>query len=87
MAPPRSTPWELSTLLHDVPGRKDFGRPLAPFTSIRIGGPADNNCLLLLSETCGIVKRLTSSADPRSCVHAHTGPEKCGILLLYKIND
>ena len=41
MAPLRSTPWELSTLLCDVPGRKDFRRPLAPFTSIRIGGPAD----------------------------------------------
>jgi hypothetical protein len=41
MAPRRSTPWELSTVLRDVPGRKDFGRPLAPFTSIRIGGPAD----------------------------------------------
>jgi UDP-N-acetylmuramate dehydrogenase len=41
MALPRSTPWELSTLLCDVPGRKDFGRLLAPFTSIRIGGPAD----------------------------------------------
>jgi UDP-N-acetylmuramate dehydrogenase len=35
------TPWDLPTLLRDVPGRKDFARPLAPLTSIRIGGPAD----------------------------------------------
>jgi UDP-N-acetylmuramate dehydrogenase len=41
MAQLRSLPWDLPTLLRDVPGRKDFARPLAPFTSIRIGGPAD----------------------------------------------
>src|SRR5919198_1693247 len=41
MAQSRSTLWDLPTLLRDVPGRKDFARPLAPFTSIRIGGPAD----------------------------------------------
>jgi len=41
MAQPRSNLWDLPTLLHDVPGRKDFTRPLAPFTSLRIGGPAD----------------------------------------------
>jgi len=41
MAPSRSTLWDLPTLLRDVPGRKDFARPLAPFTSLRIGGPAD----------------------------------------------
>jgi UDP-N-acetylmuramate dehydrogenase len=36
-----ATPCDLPTLLRDVPGRKDFARPLAPLTSIRIGGPAD----------------------------------------------
>src|SRR5215470_14290684 len=36
-----ATSWDLPTLLRDVPGRKDFARPLAPLTSIRIGGPAD----------------------------------------------
>ena len=36
-----ATPWDLPALLRDVPGRKDFARPLAPLTSIRIGGPAD----------------------------------------------
>ena len=41
MAQPRSTLWDLPTLLRDVPGRKEFARPLAPFTSLRIGGPAD----------------------------------------------
>lgn len=41
MAQRRSLPWDLPTLLRDVPGRKDFARPLAPFTSIRIGGLAD----------------------------------------------
>ncbi len=34
-------PWDLATLLRDVPGRKTFGQPLASLTSIRIGGPAD----------------------------------------------
>src|SRR5215813_629347 len=36
-----ATPWDLPTLLRDVPERKDFARLLAPLTSIRIGGPAD----------------------------------------------
>jgi UDP-N-acetylmuramate dehydrogenase len=36
-----ASPWDLPTLLRDVPGRKDFAWPLAPLTSIRIGGPAD----------------------------------------------
>src|SRR5499426_4114499 len=36
-----ATPWDLPMLLGDVPGLKDFARPLAPLTSIRIGGPAD----------------------------------------------
>ena len=59
MAPPRSTPWELSTLLRDVPGRKDFGRPLAPFTSIRIGGPADT---LVRIETVNALRCLQAVA-------------------------
>jgi UDP-N-acetylmuramate dehydrogenase len=41
MGQPHAIPWDLPTLLRDVPGRKDFARPLAPLTSIRIGGPAD----------------------------------------------
>ena len=41
MVQQHTTPWHLPTLLRDVPGRKDFARPLAPLTSIRIGGPAD----------------------------------------------
>src|SRR5919109_1268553 len=41
MVQQHATPWDLPTLLRDVPGRKDFARPLAPLTSIRIGGPAD----------------------------------------------
>jgi UDP-N-acetylmuramate dehydrogenase len=41
MGQPHAIPWDLPTLLCDVPGRKDFARPLAPLTSIRIGGPAD----------------------------------------------
>lgn len=41
MAPSSAVLWDLPTLLRDIPGRKDFGRPLAPFTSMRIGGPAD----------------------------------------------
>ncbi len=41
MVQQHATPWDLPTLLRDVPGRQDFARPLAPLTSIRIGGPAD----------------------------------------------
>jgi UDP-N-acetylmuramate dehydrogenase len=41
MVQQHGTLWDLPTLLRDVPGRKDFARPLAPLTSIRIGGPAD----------------------------------------------
>lgn len=33
--------WNLRELLHDVPARKAFGCPLAPYTSLRIGGPVD----------------------------------------------
>src|SRR4029450_2593630 len=42
MVQQHTTPWDLPSLLRDVPGRKDFARPLAPLTSIRIGGPADS---------------------------------------------
>ena len=41
MAQRHAPPLDLSTLLRDVPGRKDFMRPVAPLTAIRIGGPAD----------------------------------------------
>src|SRR5438093_10743115 len=41
MVQQHATSWDLPTLLRDVPGRKDFARPLAPLTSLRIGGPAD----------------------------------------------
>src|SRR5262245_58592415 len=41
MVQQHATLWDLPTLLLDVTGRKDFARPLAPLTSIRIGGPAD----------------------------------------------
>lgn len=34
-----SAPWNLPELLHDIPARKAFGCPLAPYTSLRIGGP------------------------------------------------
>jgi UDP-N-acetylmuramate dehydrogenase len=34
-------PWDLPALLRDVAARKDFGQPLARYTSFRIGGPAD----------------------------------------------
>lgn len=41
MAQPVPAPWDLPTVLRDVPGRKAFGQRLAPFTSMRLGGPAD----------------------------------------------
>ncbi len=34
-------PWDLPTLLRHVTARKRFGQPLARYTSLRIGGPAD----------------------------------------------
>lgn len=34
-------PWNLPVLLRHVAARKHFGRPLARYTSFRIGGPAD----------------------------------------------
>jgi len=59
MTPSRSIPWDLPTLLHDVPGRKDFARPLAPFTSMRVGGPAD---ALLRIEMVDALRRLQAIA-------------------------
>src|SRR5215471_10192704 len=59
MASSRSTPWDLPTLLRDVPGRKEFARPLAPFTSLRIGGPAD---ALIRLETLDSLRHLRTIA-------------------------
>jgi UDP-N-acetylmuramate dehydrogenase len=59
MAQSRSTLWNLPTLLRAVPGRKDFARPLAPFTSIRIGGPAD---ALVRLETLDALRHLRAVA-------------------------
>ena len=59
MAPSRSIPWDLPTLLRDVPGRKEFARPLAPFTSLRIGGPAD---ALIRLETLDSLRHLRTMA-------------------------
>ena len=33
--------WNLPELLRDIPARMAFGRPLAPYTSLRVGGPVD----------------------------------------------
>src|SRR5262252_3454396 len=60
-----ATPWDLPTLLRDVPGRKDFARPLAPLTSIRIGGPAD---ALVRIETVNALRCL------QAVVRSHTIP-------------
>jgi hypothetical protein len=59
MAQSRSIPWDLPTLLRDVPGRKEFARPLAPFTSLRIGGPAD---ALIRLETLDSLRHLRTIA-------------------------
>ena len=59
MAQLRSTLWDLPTLLCDVLGRKDFTRPLASFTSIRIGGPAD---ALVRLETLDALRHLQAIA-------------------------
>src|SRR5215831_13206546 len=59
MTPSRSTLWDLPALLRDVPGRKEFARPLAPFTSIRIGGPAD---ALVRLETLDALRHLRAIA-------------------------
>jgi UDP-N-acetylmuramate dehydrogenase len=60
MAQPRSTLWDLPTLLRDVPGHKEFARPLAPFTSLRIGGPAD---ALVRLETLEALRHLRAVAS------------------------
>lgn len=60
MAVARSAPWDLPALLRDVPGRKDFARPLAPFTSLRIGGPAD---ALVRIETVEALRRVQGIAE------------------------
>ena len=59
MAQSRSTLWDLPTLLRDVPGRQEFARPLAPFTSLRIGGPAD---ALVRLETLDALRHLRAIA-------------------------
>jgi UDP-N-acetylmuramate dehydrogenase len=59
MAQSRSTLWDLPTLLRDVLGRKDFARPLASLTSIRIGGPAD---VLVRVETLDALRHLRAIA-------------------------
>src|SRR5262249_57589313 len=59
MVQQHATPWDLPTLLRDVPGRKDFARPLAPLTSIRIGGPAD---ALVRIETVNALRGLQAVA-------------------------
>ena len=41
MASAQSAQWNLPELLRDIPARMDFGRPLAPYTSLRVGGPVD----------------------------------------------
>src|SRR5215470_15253170 len=53
MVQQHAAPWDLPPLLRDVPGRKDFARPLAPLTSIRIGGPAD---VLVRTETVNALR-------------------------------
>jgi UDP-N-acetylmuramate dehydrogenase len=60
MAQPRSTLWDLPTLLRDVPGRKEFARPLALFTSLRVGGPAD---ALVRLETLDALRHLRAIAS------------------------
>lgn len=53
------TPWDLPTLLREVPGRKWFRCPLARYTSFRIGGPAD--ALIRLEERAAL-RRLQALA-------------------------
>ncbi|MBM3223435.1 MAG: UDP-N-acetylmuramate dehydrogenase [Candidatus Tectomicrobia bacterium] len=51
--------WDLPTLLRDIPGRKEFARTLAPFTSMRVGGPAD---VLVRIETVHALQALQAVA-------------------------
>ena len=41
MASARASQWNLPGLLRDIPTRMAFGCPLAPYTSLRVGGPVD----------------------------------------------
>lgn len=41
MEPAQAPQWNLPELLRDIPARMVFGCPLAPYTSLRVGGPVD----------------------------------------------
>lgn len=60
MSPARVCRWNLPELLRDVPARKVFGRSLAPFTSLRIGGPAD---ALVQVDDLDVLRQLLTVAD------------------------
>ena len=41
MGSARASQWNLPELLRDIPTRMAFGRPVAPYTSLRVGGSVD----------------------------------------------
>ena len=60
MTPALQLPWDLPTLLRDIPGHKRFQYPLAKHTSFRIGGPAD---ALLYVEDIPALKQVQALAQ------------------------
>ena len=52
--------WNLPELLRDIPTQKVFGKSLAPYTSLRVGGPAD---ALVHVEDVHVLKRVLYVAN------------------------
>ena len=56
-----STPkWNLPELLRHIPARKAFGCPLAPYTSLRIGGPVD---ALVQTDNLDVLRQVLAVAN------------------------
>ena len=52
--------WNLPELLRGIPARKTFGCPLAPYTSLRIGGPAD---ALVQTDNLDVLRQVLTVAN------------------------
>ena len=60
MNPAQASQWNLPELLRDIPSRKVFGKSLASYTSLRIGGPVD---ALVRVDDLEVLKRVMAVAN------------------------
>ena len=60
MSPAQAGGWNLPELLRDIPARKVFGKSLAPYTSLRIGGPVD---ALVCVDDLDVLKQVVAVAN------------------------